>query len=335
MKAVAYHHYGSPEVLHCEESPIPVPADDQVLVRVHAASLNALDLHLLRGKPFPMRLLFGLPNPRTWCPGRDVAGVVAAVGKGVSGFQPGDEVFGICTGKSLMDRCDGSLAEYARTTATALALKPAGISFEQAAALPVAGLTALQALRDQGRLEAEQSVLVHGAGGGVGTFAVQIAKAMGAHVTAVTSRANLALMHLLGADQTIDYTREDFTRTGFRYDIVLDCFTSRSPLACGRILKPRGRYVMVGGPTGRWTGALFRMLTVLCIASFSPYLAGRKLRMLLARARAADLELLAQWTAEGAIHPVIDRTYPLEEAREAVRYFGGGQGHGKVVILVP
>jgi NADPH:quinone reductase-like Zn-dependent oxidoreductase len=334
MKSIAYHEYGSPDVLHCEELATPVPGDDQVLIRVRAASLNALDLVLLKGKPLFLRLLLGITRPKASHLGRDVAGTVEAVGENVTQFKPGDEVFGTCIGKSLMDKADGSFAEFARTTASALAHKPPTITFEQAAALPIAGLTALQALRDRGGLAPDQSVLIHGAGGGVGSFAVQIAKAMGAFVTAVSSPANFELLRSLGADHLIDYTREEFIRTAFRYDVVLDCFTSQSPMACGRILKPKGRYVLVGGPTGNPLGALFRLLTSAFIAGIASRFTGRTLSIFMAHANTDDLNLLAQWTARGTIHPVIDRTYALQEVPEAFRYFERKQTRGKVVITV-
>lgn len=333
MKAIAYHQYGSPDVLHCEDVAIPTPGDDQVLLHVHAASLNAMDAGLLKGKPFPIRILLGFPKPKVSCPGRDVAGVVKAVGKNVSRFKPGDEVFGVCSGKSWMDKADGACAEYARTTPSALALKPPNVTFEQAASLPIAGLTALQGLRDKGRIQPEQSVLVHGAGGGVGTFAVQIAKALGASVTAVTSPAHLDRLRSLGADRVVDYTREDFTRTHFRYDIVFDCYTSHSLLAAGRVLKPSGRYIAIGGSTGNSFRSLIGMLAALFIVLLSPF-SKRKLVLFMAKVRAQDLDLLADLVASGKVTPAIDRTYPLDQVPEAFRYFEQHQVHGKIVITV-
>jgi len=334
MKRIAYHTYGSPDVLQCEEVAVPLPGDDQVLLRVRAAALNALDVGLLKGEPRILRLFFGYPKPKVSSPGRDVAGVVETVGRNVTGFKRGDEVFGVCFGKGWGDKADGAFAEYARTVPSALALKPPELTFEQAAALPVAGLTALQALRDKGAIQPEQSVLIHGAGGGVGTFAVQIAKALGASVTAVSSTANLDLMRSMGADHVIDYTREDFTRSAFRFDIVLDCHPDHSPIACGRVLKPRGKYIPVGGPSGHWIGALARIITTIFIALVLSPFARRKLVFFMAKVNSADLEALAQLAAAGKLKPVIDRSYSLADVPEAFRYLNSKHAHGKVVVTV-
>src|SRR5436305_3646774 len=255
MKAIVYHTYGSPDVLKLEEVEKPTPKDNEVLVKVHAASVNAGDwAHLLRGKPFLMRLMgFGLLKPKHQILGTDIAGRVEAVGRNVKQFQPGDEVFGSIR---------GGFAEYVCAREDSLVLKPANISFEQAASVPIAAVTALQGLRDKGRIQPGQKVLINGAAGGVGTFAVQIAKSFGAEVTGVCSTRNVDRVRSIGADQVIDYTQEDFTKTGQRYDIILDAVGNHSLLACRRALNPKGIYVAVGGPSGPWMiGPLARAIT--------------------------------------------------------------------------
>lgn len=332
MKAMVYHTYGSPDVLHCEEVAKPVPSDNQVLIRVRAAALNALDVGLMKGRPYFARFFFGFPNPKITRPGRDVAGEVEAVGTSATRFKPGDEVFGACSGKSWMDKADGAFAEYACTVETALAAKPANITFEQAASLPVAGLTALQGLRDKGKLQPGQKVLINGAGGGVGTFAVQIAKALGGEVTAVSNSRNLELMRSIGADHVLDYTREDFTRSGQNYDIIFDCHPSHSPLACRRVLNSNGIYVAVGGPTGHLAGAIVRILTMVFLSVVVSRFASRKLVMFIAKVNHEDLGTLAELVASGKVMPVIEKSYRLSETAQAMRDLDEGHARGKLVV---
>ena len=312
MRAIVYHRYGPPEVLQLEEVEKPVPADDEVLVRVRAASANPLDWHFMRGEPRFMRLMTGLTKPRLARLGVDAAGVVEAAGRGVTAFEPGDEVFGAFR---------GAFAEYACTRARAVWKKPVNVTFEQAACANVAGLTALQALRDNGRLGAGGKVLVNGASGGVGTFAVQIARCLGAEVTGVCSTRNVELVRSLGAHHVVDYTREDFTRRGERYDVVVDCVWSRSLAQSRRLLAPSGRYVVVGVVPGRIARAML-----------AGFVSAGRVSMILARGGPHDRATLADFMRDGKVTPVIDRTYPLAQAREAIRYLEQGHARGKVVI---
>jgi NADPH:quinone reductase-like Zn-dependent oxidoreductase len=321
MKAAVYLRYGGPEVLSCEDVAVPVPGDGEVLIRIRAASVNPLDWHFLRGRPWLMRLGIGLRTPRLRRLGVDVAGTIEAIGRSVSRFKPGDAVFGSCR---------GSLAEFGCTQERALALKPERLTFEQAAAIPVAGITALQALRDHGKLVAGQKIIINGASGGVGTFAVQIAKALGAEVTGVCSASNVDLVRTLGADHVIDYTRSDFTQGGARYDLMLDCVGNRSLADCRRILTSPGTYVMVGGPDGPWLGPLARGLR----AMVTSWLGRQKLTMMLAKLNQADFEALVALIEVGKLVPVIDRSYPLSDLPEAIRYLETGHARGKVVIAV-
>jgi len=322
MKAIVYSEYGSPGVLRCEEVEKPSPGEGQVLIRVHAAAVNPLDWHFLRGQPYPLRLSAGLRAPKDRRLGRDVSGRVESVGRNVTRFRPGDAVFGASK---------GAFAEYVCAEESALAAKPDNVSFEQAASVYVAALTALQALRDKGHLRAGQKVLVNGAAGGVGTFAVQIARHLGAEVTGVCSARNVEMVQGLGAKRVIDYDREDFTRSGERYDVILDCVGNHSLPACRRALARDGIHVAVGGPAGRW------MLGPLARALFAPLLSrfgSRKFAMLLTRGNQADLALVRELMADGEIVPVIDRRYGLGEAAEAVRYLEAGHARGKVVITM-
>jgi len=275
MKAVVFFSYGSPEVLKCVDIERPLPGPNEVLIKVRAASINPLDCGELKGLPLFVRLIFGLRKPSVNDPGRprvDVAGQVESVGEAVTQFKAGDDLFGMClsdpsaSGTKAWMHSQGSFAEYACLPAAALVLKPANVTFEEAASVPVAALTALQGLRDKGRIRPGQKVLIHGAGGGVGTFAVQIAKWLGAEVTAVSGPGNLDMLRSLGADKAIDYTREDFTETSRRYDAILDCYGSRPSSRCRRILSSRGIYVGVGGPAG--SGLLIRLLEILVISWF-------------------------------------------------------------------
>jgi NADPH:quinone reductase-like Zn-dependent oxidoreductase len=321
MKAIVQREYGAPlEVLRLEDVDEPSPRDGEVLVRVRAAGVNALDWHLVTGEPTIMRLVgMGFRRPKRPGVGRDVAGVVEAVGQGVTRLRPGDEVFGWCA---------GAFAELVVTREDSLVPKPPDVTFEQAAAVPVAAITALQGLRDQGEVRPGQQVLITGASGGVGTFAVQLAEHLGAEVTAVCSTRNLELVRSIGADHVVDYTREDFTRSGQRYDLILDVAGRPSLLGCRRSLKPGGRLVLAGGEGGRWLGPLPRMVRALLLG----LLGSRKVCVFEAKENREDTLALADLLAAGHLSPVIDRTYDLAAAPEAVRYLEEGHTQGKVVV---
>ncbi len=321
MKAIVQEGYGWPDGLKLREVETPGIDEKGVLVQVQAASVNALDWHITRGMPYLVRI-GGLRAPKDRIRGVDLAGRVAAVGKSVTRFQPGDEVFG---------GGNGSFAGYAPTTESRLAPKPPALSFEQAATLNIAGLTALQGLRDTAHVQAGRRVLVNGAGGGVGTFAVQIARWLGASVTAVTGTETVDLVRSLGADEVIDHRREDFTRRGERWDVLYDIGGNRSFADCRRVLAPKGVLVAVGAPAGRWLAPATRLLKA---AALSPFGRGR-LVPFVARHVPVDLALLAELTRAGTIRPVIDRRYPLAEASEAIGHVGAGKARGKVVITVP
>jgi NADPH:quinone reductase-like Zn-dependent oxidoreductase len=327
MKAIRYYRYGPPDVLQLADVEMPAVGDDEVLVRVRAASVNPLDWHFMRGLPYLVRMLAGLSRPRAGAArlGADMAGSVQAVGKNVTAFRPGEEVFG-----GLEDR--GTLAEYVSIRHDAGVLeKPAGLTFEQAAAVPVAGVTALQALRDKGRVQPGHRVLVNGASGGVGTFAVQIAKAFGAEVTGVCSTQNVEMVASIGADRVVDYTQEDFTRAARRYDLVIDIAGNRTLAETRRVLVPKGVLVGVGGPDkGRWIGPLGRSVRMVLL---SPAVSQR-MTFFLAHQNKNDLTVLRDLVQTGKVAPVIDRTYPLSEAAEAIGYLEQGHARGKVVITV-
>jgi NADPH:quinone reductase-like Zn-dependent oxidoreductase len=319
MRAIVYQRYGSPDVLKCEGIEKPTAGDNEVLISVRAASVNPLDWHLLRGKPFLVRLMgFGLLKPKRQILGADIAGRVEAVGKNVTQFKVGDEVFG-----SGM----GGFAEYACAREDKLVLKLAAITFEQAAAVPVAGLTALQGLRDHGRLQTEQHVLINGASGGVGTFAVQIAKALGAQVTGVCGGKNMEMVKSIGADHVIDYMKEKFWKSGKKYDLILDnaaYHSIRKPL---RALNPTGIYVLIGGSmTGFVVSSILKPI-------YSKK-DGRKITSMLTKVNTPDLVFLKELLETGKIVPVIDRTYSLREVPEAIRYIEKGHARGKVVITI-
>jgi NADPH:quinone reductase-like Zn-dependent oxidoreductase len=325
MKAIVQDDYGTApeEVLRLAEIARPTTGDDEILVRVAAASVDRGTWHLMAGLPYPLRAAgFGLRRPKAGNPGRSVAGTVESAGKDVTGFAPGDEVYGTC---------DGSFAEYARARAGRLAPKPASLSFEQAAAVPVSALAALQGVRDHGKVQAGQKVLIIGASGGVGTFAVQIAKASGAEVTGVCSTAKADLVRAVGADHVIDYTREDFADGQHRYDVILDIGGNRRLSHLRRALTPRGRLVIVGGETdGRWLGGTDRQIRAQLL---SP-LVSQKLGTFIASENSADLMTLRDLIESAKIAPAIDRTYPLIQAPAAIRYVQEGRARGKVAITI-
>lgn len=325
MKAIVYCDYGSPDVLKLEEIEKPTPADGHVLIRVRAASVNPLDWHFMRGTPYVMRLGTGLRKPKATRLGVDFAGTVEAVGNHVTQFKPGDDVFGART---------GALAEYLSVPEDCgLVLKPAGLTFEQAAAIPVAALTALQGVRDKGRVRPGVKVLINGASGGVGTFAVQIAKHFGAEVTGVCSTRNVDLVRSLGADHVIDYTREDFTKSTERYDVMIDNVGNRPLTACRRLLTADGRYVLIGGggPNDhRWVGPFARVLGAVVLSGF----VSQEMGMFMADVNKQDLTLVGDLIQAGKVTPVIDRRYRLSDAPEAIRYLEQGRARGKVIITM-
>jgi len=318
MKAIVQHRYGPPGVLRLQDIEKPPVGDDQVLLRVRGSSVNAVDWHLMRGLPYFIRLSGGLRRPKGGTPGVDAAGVVEAVGKDVTHVSPGDEVFGAR---------NGAFAEY--VSGRTFVPKPTNLTFEQAAAVPVAGCTALQALRDKGGLRPGRRVLVNGAGGGVGTFVVQIAKALGAEVTAVTSTGNLELVRSIGADHVIDYTRDDFTKAGQRYDLIIDVGGTPSLSACRRALAPDGTLVLVGAGQG-FGGPLPRMLAGLVRSRILK----QRVVAFIAQVNKEDLLFLKELIEAGKVTPIIGRTYPLSETAEAIRHLETGHARGKVVITV-
>jgi NADPH:quinone reductase-like Zn-dependent oxidoreductase len=318
MKAIVQDRYGSPDVLRLTDVDKPMVDDDDVLVRVRAASVNAGDWRRVRASPFVIRLVEGLRRPRTGAVGVDAAGHVEEVGKDVTHLQPGDEVFGVRK---------GAFAEY--VSGRTFVPKPANLTFEHAAAVPVAGSTALQALRDKGRIQPGQRVLVNGAGGGVGTFVVQIAKAFGADVTGVSSTGKLDLVRSIGADHVIDYTREDFTKSGPRYDLIIDVGGTPSLSACRRALTPDGTLVLVGAGSGPG-GPIARLLA----GFLRSRLLKQRIVAFISRESKEDLLTLKELIEAGKVAPVIDRTYPLSETAEAIRYLESGHARGKVAITV-
>ena len=320
MKAAIFTRYGDPDVIEIRDIDTPMPKDDEVRIDIRAASVNALDCGSVRGTPFVVRLMVGLRAPKVTRLGVDVAGVVAEVGARVTTFTPGDRVFG---------NCRGAFAESVCTPASLLVAIPDGVTFEDAASVPVASFTALQALR-QGNVAPGRKVLVNGAGGGVGTFAVQLAKHFGAHVTGVTHTRNLELVRSLGADVAMDYTREDFTRTGVRYDLILDCHASHGVLRCRQALNPNGAYLVIGAP---FTATMQLLALVLKCAVLSA-LGNRKLALVMARKNPADLATVMQLVKDGEVRPAIDRRFRLEEIRDAIAYVAAGQARGKVVVVV-
>ncbi len=325
MKAAVYNKYGPPrDVLQIKDVEKPIPKDDEVLIKVRAAAVNPLDYGLMSGGSYMVRLMTGLRKPKLTRPGVDVAGQVEAVGKRVAQFKPGDGVFGSCR---------GAFAEYACTPESKLAAKPDNVTFEQAAAVPVAAYTALQGLRlgglgDKGKIQPAQRVLINGAAGGVGTFAVQIAKSFGAEVTGVCRTSNMEMVQSIGAHHVIDYTREDFTKSGRRYDVIFDCVADHSLLACRRVLTPKGICIPVGGPGRSVVSLVARFVAALVLSRF----VSQKFAPFLARASKEDLIIMQELMAAGKVTPVIDKRYRLSEAAEAVRYLGEGHARGKVVL---
>jgi len=322
MKAVLHACYGSPEVLELVETEKPVPGANEILVRVQAASVNPLDWHYMRGSPYIMRLGSGIGAPDDARMGVDFAGTVEEVGKDVKRFTPGDAVFG---GRS------GAFAEYLVIPEDrAVVRKPENVTFEQAASVPIAAITALQALRDTGQLRAGQSVLINGASGGVGTFAVQIAKAYGAKVSGVCSTRNVQMVRSIGADHVFDYTREDYTESGEQFDLIIDNVGNHSLFKNRKVLRPGGKLIMIGGSKGDWLGPLMRPLSGLILSPFFD----EQFVFMLASMKADDLAVLADWLSSGTIVPVIDREYPLSATSQAIAYSEEGHASGKIIIDV-
>jgi NADPH:quinone reductase-like Zn-dependent oxidoreductase len=335
MKAIVQDRYGSPDVLKLREIDEPSVGDDQVLVLVRAASVHADVWHVMRGVPYVLRIMgAGLRRPKDLVPGTDLAGIVEAVGRNVTRFQPGDEVFGQSLVANLW-RHGGAFAEYAAVREARFERKPAGLTFEQSAAVPTSGSLAVQGVRDEGRIQAGQHVLINGAGGAVGTFAVQLAKAYGANVTAVDAPGKLDMLRSIGADRVVDYTKEDFTRGGERYDVILDIAGNHPWPDIRRALTPEGTFVLIGhdhygGSGHRWFGSLGRFAKLIVISPFVPQL--HPFRG--AKDPGDRLVVMKELIEAGKITPVIDRTFPLSQVPEAIRYLESGQARGKVVITV-
>jgi NADPH:quinone reductase-like Zn-dependent oxidoreductase len=321
MKAVVHSRYGAPDALELKDIEKPAISDDAVLVRVHAAAVGKGDWLTVEGLPYVARMRYGLRKPKHPVPGFDVAGRIEAVGSNVTQLQPDDEVFGWC---------DGSFAEYASVPESQLALKPTNLTFEQAAAVPISAFAALQALRDTGEVQPGQQVVIIGASGGVGSFAVQLAKAFGAEVTGVCGTRSVDMVRSIGADHVIDYTQQDFTRTGQRYDLILEMAGNRRLADLRRALTPKGTLVLVGGSGGRWFMGTSRTLRAVVVSPF----VGQRLRSFFSKPRGADLVVLKELIEAGKVTPVIDRTFPLAETPEAIRYVGEQSTQGKTVITV-
>lgn len=322
MKAIVNETYGSPDVLQLKEVPMPTPKHGEVLVKIIAAAANAADWHLLRPDPFLVRLEMGLFKPNKTILGGDIAGVVEAVGAGVTMFKSGDAVYGDLSGCGM-----GGYAEYVSVPERYLAMKPTNLSFEQAAAIPMAGITALQGLRDAGKVQAGQKVLINGASGGVGTFAVQIAKALGAEVTAVCSTGKVEMVRSLGADYVIDYKKEDFTLGSEKYDLIVAANGYHTLWQYRRVLRPHGIYVMIGGTNAQ-------IFQALLLGPLLSMMGRQQFKTVVAKPNRADLDLMRALVEEGKVTPMIDRRYPLSEVAEAIRYLERGHAQGKVVINV-
>jgi NADPH:quinone reductase-like Zn-dependent oxidoreductase len=322
VKAIVYYEYGPPSVLRCEEIAKPAPGDSEVLLRVRAAALNPYDWHFMRGEPYAVRLVSGIGKPKNIRIGTDVAGIVESVGRKVTQFKPGDAVYGLC---------QGAFAEYVCVAESKLATKADAISFENAASIPIAGLTALQALRDKGKIRPGHAVLVNGASGGVGTFGVQIAKTFGANVTGVTSTRNIDLVRSIGADDVIDYTKQDFTKGDRRFDLILDCVGNHTFSECRRVLKPNGILIPAGGKIDNWMlEPIGRMIAAAALSLF----VSQKQVSIFATMKRADLLALSELVLSGKVKPIIDRRCTLAELPEAMRYLEEGHARGKVVMVV-
>ena len=322
MKAVVYSCYGGPEVLEYTDVPMPVPANDEVLVKVHAAGVNPLDWHYMRGSPLVMRLMIGIGAPSDASMGRDFAGVVQAVGANVTLFEIGDRVFG---------GANGAFAEYlVRRETGAIALMPESSSFEQTAALPVAAITALQALRDKGQLQAGQKVLINGASGGVGTYAIQIAKSMGAEVHGVNSSRNIEMVLGLAADRVFDYKKENYTESDQHYDLILDMVGNHSPLDNSKVMKPTGRLVQIGGPSGDWVGPFQGAIEALLAEPFME----QEIESIMAQLNGEDLSILASMMSAGKMTSQIDQSFPLADTARAISYSETGRARGKIIIVM-
>jgi NADPH:quinone reductase-like Zn-dependent oxidoreductase len=322
MKAIVYYEYGGPDVLRCEEIEKTAPRDGEVLLKIRAASLNPYDWHFMRGEPYAIRLMAGLGKPKNKRLGADVAGVVEAVGRNVTQFKPGDAVFGVC---------QGAFGESICTAETKLVKKPEGISFEHAASLPIAALTALQTLRNKGKIQPRQKVLVNGASGGVGTFGVQIAKSFGAEVTGVTSTRNIDLVRSIGADHVIDYTQEDFTKSVQRFDLILDCVGNHTFSECRRVLNPNGKVIGAGGTTDNW---MLKPISRLITSTLQSIFVSQKPVSILAKMNQADLSTVGELLTSGKVKPVVDRRCKLHEVPDAMRYLEEGHARGKVMMVL-
>jgi NADPH:quinone reductase-like Zn-dependent oxidoreductase len=325
MKAIVYYRYGAADVLQCADIEKPAPQDHEVLIKVRAAALNPLDWRMLKGVPSIFRAMMKIRKPSAAQPlgiGRDVAGVVQAIGREVRQFQVGDEVFGLC---------EASVAEYCCAKESAVVKKPEAINFEQAASIPVAGLTALQGLRNKGEVRPSQLVLINGAAGGVGTFAVQLAKSFGAEVTGVCGPANVEMVRSIGADSVIDYTQQDFTKLGKCYDLILECVGNKSFAECRPVLNRNGRFVFIGAPHDV---SMITIVSSLMKAMASSLFASQKAITFIAKSNQPDLALIGDLIATGKITPVIDRQYPLDQTPEAIHYLEAGHARGKVVVSV-
>jgi NADPH:quinone reductase-like Zn-dependent oxidoreductase len=321
VKAIVYREYGPPDVLRCEEIAKPAPGDGEVLLQIRAAALNPYDWHFMRGEPYAVRLMAGIGKPKNIRIGADVAGIVEAVGRNVTQFKAGEAVYGIC---------QGAFAEYVCLAESKLVKKPDAVSFEDAAAVPIAGLTALQALRDKGKIQPGHTVLVNGASGGVGTFGVQIAKAFGANVTGVTSTRNIELVRSLGADDVIDYTKQDFTKSDKRFDLILDCVGNHTFSECLRVLQPKGIIVPAGGKTDNW---MLKPIGRMIAAAAQSLFVSQKQVSIFAKMNQADLLAMNEMLLSGKVKPIIDRRCTLAELPSAMRYLEEGHARGKVVMV--
>ena len=323
MKAIVYYRFGSADVLEYKEIEKPTAGDGEVLIKVHAAAVNPLDWRLLHGASTLLRMLFRLPKPtstKPGRPGRDVAGVVEAVGKNVTQYKPGDKVYGMC---------NGAFAEYACASESSVVIKPDNVTFDQAACVPVVGLSSLQGLRDKGKIQPGQKILINGAAGGMGTFSVQIGKSFGADVTAVCSTRNADMVRSLGADRVVDYTQQDFTKSEQRYDLILDNVGNRSLSDCRRVLSPKGICVLAGAPKEPWM-FMIRAMTASALSLFR----SQKFVLFIAKRNKKDLETLSELMAAGKVTPVIDRRFKLSDAADAIRYLEAGHARAKVVLTL-